>query len=412
MSLQPTTSKMMDIPKQQRLSNAVRSRRHHMLELPAVIHAYRKALDLRVEMRSLGVLDDDEDDADDYMLTQAGIGILPVCGVLSNDSWCADRSYRSMTALARAYQDDSNCRGVLMIVDSPGGDTDGAFEARIAIDKLAAAKPLYCLVDTCAYSAGYLQASGSEQIYVPAVTGGVGSVGVYCAHVDYSRMLEQEGIDVTLISAGKGKVDGNPYEPLSKEVRAAWQAEIDQLYDEFVGAVSRGRKISSDAIKEMGADLKPGSAAIGARLADRVGDLRMAYTDLVSKISTNSKVPFAQSAQGGKLASAKEGEATTMSQPNKEAVDIQATAHSSGMAEGVGYSMEVMDLCAQAGQPAAAREFIEKRMSIADIGKSLIATKAAKDAQTQVRSGALAQDKEAEFSFANYTKAQHAKGGK
>ena len=50
------------------------------------------------------------------------------------------------------------------------------------------------------------------------------------------------------IAAGKFKVDGNPYEPLSDRARATFQDEIDRVYGMLCESVSRGRGILQCAL--------------------------------------------------------------------------------------------------------------------------------------------------------------------
>jgi len=105
---------------------------------------------------------------------------------------------------------------------------------------------------TSAYSAAYLLASQANRIYCSPVSGGVGSIGVFCTHFDLSGALEGAGIKVTLVSAGKGKTDGNPYEPLSETALADMKQYVGYLYGEFVGAISRGRGLATAGIVEYG----------------------------------------------------------------------------------------------------------------------------------------------------------------
>jgi len=51
-------------------------------------------------------------------------------------------------------------------------------------------------------------------------SGEVGSVGVYTMHVDYSEAYKMAGLEATLISAGRYKTEGNPFEPLGDEAAA------------------------------------------------------------------------------------------------------------------------------------------------------------------------------------------------
>ena len=57
----------------------------------------------------------------------------------------------------------------------------------------------------------------------------------------------------TYISAGNGKTEGNPHEPLSDKAYATIKAEVDRQYSIFVSTVARGRKISTDAVVAAGA---------------------------------------------------------------------------------------------------------------------------------------------------------------
>jgi ClpP class serine protease len=54
--------------------------------------------------------------------------------------------------------------------------------------------------------------------------GEVGSIGVWQAHFDYTQALGAEGVAPTLISAGKYKVEGNPYAPLDAEAQGFMQS--------------------------------------------------------------------------------------------------------------------------------------------------------------------------------------------
>lgn len=71
-----------------------------------------------------------------------------------------------------------------------------------------------------AASAAYYLASQADEIVV-SNSSGAGSVGVYVAHIDASEYEKNIGIKTTLISAGKYKTEGNPFEPLTEEARAA-----------------------------------------------------------------------------------------------------------------------------------------------------------------------------------------------
>jgi ClpP class serine protease len=68
-----------------------------------------------------------------------------------------------------------------------------------------------------------------------------GSIGVYTQHIDLSKAMEMDGVSQEFISAGKYKVEGNSYGPLSDEARAFTQSQIDAYYSAFTSAVAKGR---------------------------------------------------------------------------------------------------------------------------------------------------------------------------
>jgi ClpP class serine protease len=72
---------------------------------------------------------------------------------------------------------------------------------------------------------------------------------VFAVHEDYSKALEAEGISVTLVSAGKYKTEGNPYQALSGEAKDALQSDVDKFYGMFVKAVAQGRGATQESVR-------------------------------------------------------------------------------------------------------------------------------------------------------------------
>ena len=180
-----------------------------------------------------------------------------------------------MTAAA-----DPNVDGIVLAINSPGGETDLAFETAADLVAAGKQKPLWAVAGTSAYSAGYLLASSASRVYVPPISGGVGSIGVYMAHMDYSEMLENAGVKATFIEAGRGKTDGHPYKPLSASAKEKLTQMVERSYAAFVDHVSAQRGLSPGAIHKLGADCFAGGSAIEAGLADKVGDLESARREM------------------------------------------------------------------------------------------------------------------------------------
>ena len=129
--------------------------------------------------------------------------------------------------LADAVADD-RVKAIVLDIESPGGLAVGAFETAAAVRDALAVKPVTAIVNGMAASAAYAIASGAGKI-VSIESGISGSIGVRLIHLDNSRKLDREGVTPTIISAGDGKADANPFQPLTGEVadRAAGGSRQD-----------------------------------------------------------------------------------------------------------------------------------------------------------------------------------------
>src|SRR5882757_2696871 len=86
--------------------------------------------------------------------------------------------------------------------------------------------------------------------------------------------LHERGVVPTLIHAGKKKVDGTPYKPLTDDVKASLKAEVEKFNSLFVATVAEGRKsLTAEAILAMEAGTYIGADAVRVGLADAVGDI-------------------------------------------------------------------------------------------------------------------------------------------
>ena len=181
---------------------------------------------------------------------QAGnIAVLPLYGVLTQRGNMANElsgsgatSLQQFTQALRAALRDPEIDGVLVEIDSPGGSVYGLDELASEILASRGTKPIVGLANSIAASGGYWVGAACSELYV--VPGGeVGSVGVFTGHDDLSEALKKSGVKKTFISAGKFKVEGNPYEPLSAEAQAHMQQRVDEYYDAFTKTVARGREV-------------------------------------------------------------------------------------------------------------------------------------------------------------------------
>jgi len=220
-----------------------------------------------------------------------GILQIPVKGVLLHDfpwalgSWATGYAY-----IWRAFQRglaDIGVRAIALMCDTPGGMVAGCFEL---VDKMVAArgtKPVRAFAHEAAYSAGYAVASAADHVAVSR-TGGVGSIGVVTMHVDVSKALDEAGWKMTLIYAGKHKVDAWPYQALSDDAKARIQARIDDVYGIFVASVARNRNLDEQAVRDTEALTYGAPDAVSNGLADSIGSLDGAVAAFAAELSSPS----------------------------------------------------------------------------------------------------------------------------
>ena len=220
---------------------------------------------------------------------QDGLAIIDVMGSLVNrGAWLGTSSgltsYEGLAAQIEAAVADHTVRGIVLDIDSPGGEATGAFGFYETIRAARQRKPVVAVVNDMAASAAYgIAAQANEIVISPSSM--TGSIGVVMVHMDHSKEMEKRGRKPTLIFAGDHKVDANSFEPLSDGVRADLQREVDGIYDTFVESVATGRPgLSTQTIRATQARVFRGAAAIEIGLADRIGS----FVETLARLSTRS----------------------------------------------------------------------------------------------------------------------------
>lgn len=203
---------------------------------------------------------------------QDGVAVIPIHGSLINrfgQCYGYVTGYNFIRRQRDAAMADPDVTAIVYDVNSGGGEAAGCFELADESFALRGTKPTISVVDSACYSAAYALASTSDQVVVTP-TGGAGSVGVYTMHVDMSKMLENWGLEITLIHAGEHKVDGHPYAELPEDVRADMQKSVDATYNKFVESVARNRNLSVEAVKDTQARCYSADDALALGLIDSV----------------------------------------------------------------------------------------------------------------------------------------------
>ena len=218
-----------------------------------------------------------------------GIAVIPVHGSLVRRSMAMDAqsgitSYAEIASMLDAAAADPGVNGILLDIDSPGGEAGGVFDLARRVRDINAIKPVWALASEGAYSAAYAIACAASRVYVTQ-TGGVGSIGVIAMHVDQTARDAQEGYRFTAVTAGDLKNDLSPHEPINKEAMARLQTEVDRLYGLFVDHVAVMRGVDVDAVRDTQAGLFFGPTAVQSGLADAMASPDQVMGDFAAFLS-------------------------------------------------------------------------------------------------------------------------------
>lgn len=288
-----------------------------------------------------------------------GIAVIQIAGdIVPKASALAER-YLGLVSLERVQAQfqqamgDPKVTGILFDVDSPGGLASGVADLADEIRAGRGKKPMVALANDMAASAAYWLASAADRVVLTR-SADVGSIGTIAVHVDESGLLERMGVKLTAVKAGEKKDQWAWWKPLSEEARADLQAMVDATNAVFVDGVATSRGLTASAVKGFEAGIFRGADAITAGLADAVTTADRAPREL------RTGGPQQLRAGADQLPAA---EGVTMTDEEKAAQAAADAAKVKDAAEAAvktdrARGEEIRDLCALAGRPELAAEFI------------------------------------------------------
>lgn len=137
---------------------------------------------------------------------------------------------------------DSNIKGVLFVIDSPGGAVAPSVEIAYAIKELSMKKPVVAYASGTIASGSYYASIWADKIIAnPGSI--VGSIGVIMQGFEASKLLENIGISSQTIKAGKYKESGTFTRKWTNDEEQELQGVINSTYNMFISDVSDARKL-------------------------------------------------------------------------------------------------------------------------------------------------------------------------
>ena len=162
-------------------------------------------------------------------------------------------------------------KGLIVMVDSPGGTTAGGEAIYEAIRKIAAKKPVAAQIGTLGASAGYMIAVAADHV-VARQSSIVGSIGVIFQYPDISELLGKVGVKVESIKSSPLKAEPNFFTPSSEEAKNMIRKMILDSYDWFVGIVDERRPFDrTQTLALADGSVFTGRQAVQNKLIDALG---------------------------------------------------------------------------------------------------------------------------------------------
>ena len=203
----------------------------------------------------------------------SGVAVVELHGVIGTQIR-ASAYARVFEAVARS----KSHRALLLDIDSPGGSASASEALHRSIERVAESKPVFAYVRGIGASGGYYLCCAASQVYT-LPTALVGSIGVIYLRPVLEQLLGRAGVEITIFKGGKYKDMTGFWRSPSAEESEKMQALIDEIYENFVQVVVKGRSIPEEAARELATgEVMTGQRAIEVGLVDHLGD----YTDALN----------------------------------------------------------------------------------------------------------------------------------
>lgn len=205
-------------------------------------------------------------------VTGERIAVIPIEGVI--DGAMAKRINRNL----KQYGDDRHVKAIILRIDSPGGGVAPSQEIHREVKRVRdeGKKKVVVSMGSVAASGGYYIACVADRIFANPGTV-TGSIGVIAEWFNYKDLAAWAKIRPEVFKSGEFKDTGSPTRDLSPRDREYFQSMVNELYNQFVAAVSEGRLgrgslNEADVRKLADGRVFTGKTAVENGLVDEIGN--------------------------------------------------------------------------------------------------------------------------------------------
>jgi len=185
-----------------------------------------------------------DDSSSSFSLSANQVAVLDLQGIIFDSKEFAEQ--------LKDYGNRSAVKAVVVRINSPGGGVAASQEMYSAIKGFRAAsrKKVVVSMSSVAASGAYYVACAADKIF--ANPGSItGSIGVIAEWYNYGDLLRWAKMESVVIKSGPLKDAGSPTRPLTEAEKAYFQGLIDNMFNQFVAAVAKGRRMDEAAIRKL-----------------------------------------------------------------------------------------------------------------------------------------------------------------
>jgi protease IV len=196
------------------------------------------------------------------------VAVVPIRGIITES--------KNPVEQIKKYSEDADIKAIVIRIDSPGGGVAASQEIYDSILMAKKKKKVVASMGSVAASGGYYISCAADKIVANpgTVTGSIGAI-MHFSNVE--DLVKKIGYKSSVVKSGRYKDIGSPFRDMTEPEKQLIQGVIDDIYDQFLEAVSINRGIAKDELRTI-ADgrILTGRQALGLRLVDVTGDLESA----------------------------------------------------------------------------------------------------------------------------------------
>ena len=196
---------------------------------------------------------------------------------------------QTVSSAMHSLTKNSNVKGVILYINSPGGSVAASERIRASIAALASIKPVYIYFGDVSASGGYYISTPAKKIFSPSSTL-TGSIGVVAGRFALGEFLDNIGIGTETMTRGSHASWMTNLDPVEEEERHSFENMIKDAYQNFKSIVSKSRNIPEEQLDELGLGrVWTGQQALEKGLIDGIGSFKETQQALMADLNQDLK---------------------------------------------------------------------------------------------------------------------------